>query len=103
VNTQKTARYFEAECKTIKTLMEEYGHKRLDLLKIDVEGAEHEIIKSVIEDDIPMRIFCIEFDEIYFDDFKSFLDIRKSIKKLLKNGFSLINVDGPNYTFLKND
>src|SRR3546814_13240808 len=48
VNLQETESYFEARCRSIASLMAELGHDRLDLLKVDVEGAEHEVIRSML-------------------------------------------------------
>lgn len=101
INSQKTTEYFEGECKKISTVMKELGHNKLDLLKLDVEGAEYEIIDSILEDKIPIKILCVEFDEINFDDYASFRNIRRAIKNLLRNGFEIINIDGQDYTFLK--
>jgi FkbM family methyltransferase len=39
--------FFEAECKTVETLMRELGHEHVDLLKIDIEGAEYEVLHSM--------------------------------------------------------
>ena len=41
--------------------MKENGHSHLDLLKMDIEGAEFEVIDSIIEDQVPINILCIEF------------------------------------------
>jgi FkbM family methyltransferase len=39
--------YIDAPAYTIGTMMEKLGHERVDLLKIDVEGAEYEILDSL--------------------------------------------------------
>ena len=43
VNLQGTTGYFEAECKRLSTIMRELEHTSLDLLKLDIEGAEYEV------------------------------------------------------------
>ena|SRR3989344_455032 len=101
INSQKTIEYFEAQCKKVSTVMKELDHQKIDLLKFDVEGAEHEIINSVLEDKVPIKILCVEFDEINFNNLRSFFNIRQSIKKLAGNGFELINVDDSNYMFIR--
>ena len=47
VNLQRTETYFEAEVRTLPTLMHELGHDRIDLLKLDIEGAEHGVTRVV--------------------------------------------------------
>ena len=100
INSQKTTEYFEAQCKKVSAIMKELGHQEIDLLKLDVEGAEYEIIDSILKDNLDIKVICVEFDEINFNDLKSFFNIKRSIKKLLRSGFELINVDGSNYMFI---
>lgn len=101
IKTQNLDTYFEAECKTVTTIMKELGHSKIDLIKLDVEGAEHEIINSIIESGANIKVICIEFDEVNFNNWSSFVKIRNSIKKLLKNGYDLVYVDNGDYTFIK--
>lgn len=50
---------FEAQVRTIATLMRERGHERLDVLKMNVEGAEDAIIERAMADGImPRAIIC---------------------------------------------
>jgi len=63
-NLQHTQEYFDAECRSIHSIMAELGHTKIDLLKLDVEGAEYEILRSVVEHDIPVRVVCAEFHEV---------------------------------------
>jgi FkbM family methyltransferase len=52
---------FEADVRSVKSLMEELGHERLDLLKLSVEGAEYEIVSGTLEDGIEPAVVCIEY------------------------------------------
>ena len=45
---------FEANCKSLATVMRELGHDRIDLLKLDIEGAEYEVLGS-----LPTQPSCI--------------------------------------------
>ncbi|KAA8493532.1 Methyltransferase-like protein 24 [Porphyridium purpureum] len=40
----------EVEVKTLKTLMQERGHTHIDVLKIDIEGAEYEVLVDLLKD-----------------------------------------------------
>lgn len=103
LNLQKTATYFEAQCKTIKTLMREHGHQRLDLLKLDVEGAEYEVIDSLLADQIDIHILCVEYDEVFNPlDVQYKERIRRSVARLLHYGYVIVALDAKgNYTFVK--
>jgi Methyltransferase FkbM domain len=44
--------------------MSELGHGRIDLLKLDVQGAEYEILSSVIDRRLDVRIVCAELHSV---------------------------------------
>lgn len=94
-------KYFDAECRTISSLMKQFDHKQLDLLKIDVEGAEWDIIDSILKDKVAIKILCVEFDETDTESFSGKIKLNKYIKQLKNAGFEVQHVDGPNYTFFK--
>ena len=54
--------YFEAPCRTLRTLMQERGHDRVDLLKMNIEGAEYEVLESLLRDEIYPEIICLTFE-----------------------------------------
>lgn len=98
--TQNSDEYFEATCKTVKTIMDELGHTKVDLLKMDIEGAEYEVVASILRDKLDIPILCVEFDELYFNDLKSHHNIRRTIKNLLKAGYTFEKKDGQDYIFI---
>jgi FkbM family methyltransferase len=98
VNLQHTENGFEAECKRLSSLMRENHHSRLDLLKLDIEGAEYQVIDSILQDGIEIKILCIEFHQIDADASSHLL--RTAVQKLVRSGFNLVAVDNQNYTFI---
>ena len=104
LNLQKTEDYISAKVKRLFPLMEELGHHKLDLLKIDIEGAEYRVLESIIEDTIDIQVICVEYDECYNPLDKNYTArIRASINSLISNGYSLVYAQRKgNYTFLKN-
>ena len=103
VNLQKTEDYIEAKVKRLKDIMQVNGHSKVDLLKIDIEGAEYKVIDSIIDDKLDIRIICVEYDEFFNaldGDFK--MRIRLSVARLLSAGYSLVCTQGNgNYTFVR--
>ncbi|MDH3589549.1 MAG: FkbM family methyltransferase [Gammaproteobacteria bacterium] len=100
VNLQKTEEYFEADCRRLSYIMKENGHKGLDLLKLDIEGAEYKVIESLLEDQLDVRVICVEYDEAHTPLDDGYLArMTGSIESLLESGYSLVAVDGCNYTF----
>lgn len=97
MNLQNTSTFFEAECKRLSSLMNQLGHQSLDLLKMDIEGAEHQVLQSLIEDRVQVRVICVEFDQPC--PMSRILD---TTRNLLRFGYSLVNIDSWNYTFVQN-
>jgi FkbM family methyltransferase len=60
-NLHGTPVAFEAEVRSVASLMRELGHERLDLLKVSAEGAEYEILGGVLDDGVDARVVCVEF------------------------------------------
>lgn len=101
VNLQKTKSYFEAECRTIGSLMQELNHETITLLKLDIEGAEYHVIDSLLTDAIYPAVLCVEFDEGHSPQDGDYLQrIRKSISKLKQAGYLATYIDAWNVTFV---
>lgn len=101
VNLQRTHSYFEADCRTIKTVMQIFRHEVLSLLKLDVEGAEYEILTSLLDGNIRPAILCVEFDEGYQPIDDGYLSrILNQVQRIKQGGYVLTMVDGWNATFV---
>ena len=50
-------------CRSLPSIMAELGHSRVDVLKMDIEGAEYEVLDSIINDGTISRIgaLLVEF------------------------------------------
>jgi FkbM family methyltransferase len=96
VNLHRTSRYFEAECRCVSSLMRDRGHQALDLLKLDVEGAEYAVLQSMIGDKVFPRVICVEFDQP--------VPVRRTlqmVRELRNVGYALVSIDVWNYTFVR--
>ena len=104
LNLQKTENYISVHVKRLSSFMKELGHQKIDLLKIDIEGAEYKVIDSILEDDLDVGVLCVEYDECFNPldaDYRN--RILDSVNNLTKNGYSLVCSQGNgNYTFVKN-
>jgi FkbM family methyltransferase len=103
VNLQKTAAYFEAQCRSLRTLMDALGHRRIDLLKLDIEGAEHRVIASMLDERIYVGVLCVEFDEAAVGlTPESRRRIAATVDSLAARDYELVAQDGrANYTFVQ--
>ncbi|MFQ5675630.1 MAG: FkbM family methyltransferase, partial [bacterium] len=105
VNLHKTDTFVEATCKRLSTIMQENRHCRIDLLKLDIEGAEYRVLDSIVEDCLDVSIILVEFDEIHSKLYHGYRDrIKKSIHQLCDYGYTLVALRAKsNYTFVKKD
>jgi FkbM family methyltransferase len=64
-NLQNTDTYIEAPVDTLDSIMQAHQHKEIDILKLEIEGAEYTVLDDIIHKKIPVKIILIEFDEIH--------------------------------------
>lgn len=105
VNLQGTSDYLEVRVDRLATVMKGLRHERIDLLKLDIEGAEYKVLGAMLEDKLDVGVLCIEFDE-----YSSPLDrgykgrIRDIMLNIANAGYDLVCVQGGgNYTFVRRD
>lgn len=49
------------EVRRLRTLMKELGHERIDLLKMDIEGAEYDVLDDLLRENLRPRQILVEF------------------------------------------
>lgn len=95
LNLQQTSVYFEAPVRRLSTLMKNLRHDRIDLLKIDIEGAEHRVLQDMIHDGIATKVLLVEFDQPMPP-----LLVVTTIRRLTRAGYVPARVNRWNYTFI---
>lgn len=84
--------FIEAPVDRLGNLMKQLGHSHVDLLKIEIEGAEYKVIDSIVEDQLDVKAILVEFDEVYNTKDKAFhFRIKNSCDKLRKAGYVLVH------------
>ncbi len=84
----------------LATLMERNGHDHIDLLKIDIEGAEYEVLNHLLERRLNVRQVAVEFHHSNLPGIRRSQSIR-AILKLRLAGYKLIDQSGNNHTFVR--
>jgi FkbM family methyltransferase len=88
----ESKKFIEAPVDRLSNLMKQLDHEHIDLLKIEIEGAEYKVINTIIDDKLNVKAILVEFDEIYNTKDKTFLfRIKKSCGKLRKAGYVLVH------------
>ena len=104
LNLRHQEAYITAQVKTIKTLMHDLGHQQVDLIKMDVEGAEQMVVPNLIADRIYTKVLCVEYDQpvetfsrLAWQCFRQSLVLTSRLKKA---GYHLVCVEGLTATYL---
>lgn len=100
VDAQNTRRpSFQATCRSLPSLMNELGHDRIDLLKLDIEGAEYEVLRPVANGQIEPLVLGVEFHP------RSLSELRKTlrlVRNLRDRGYRILAREGWDVTFVRN-
>ena len=95
-NSQGTATFIEAPVDALPAIMRRLGHDRIDILKMDIEGAEGRVLASMLRTTIRPQVVCVEFDQP-----EAPWRTRRRIRDLLAAGYFLSKVEYWNYTFVR--
>lgn len=89
----------------LSNLMKSLNHDKVDLVKLEIEGAEYTVIDTILEDKIDVKAILVEFDEMYHArGIAHLLRIRKTCSKLKKAGFVLTHSTSKlKRTFIRKD
>ena len=88
---------------TISEIMDKYKINKIELLKLDIEGAEIVVLEKMLLDQIYPNQICVEFDGLNFPCKKAKSDFEKIDSMLRANHYILIYYDGlADFTYLLN-
>lgn len=94
-------RAITVQVKRLSTLLRELGHDRIDVLKMDVEGAEYDVFDDILGAGIAIRQILVEFHHRFPN-----VGVQQTVNataKLRRAGYDLFAVsdNGEEYSFLK--
>jgi len=88
--------YFEAECCSLSALMTRLGHDHIDLLKMNIEGAEHVVLEDMLRKAIRPRVLITTYEGK-----RAMLKARQWTKQLARQGYELVARAGWSFTYLR--
>lgn len=101
VNLQKTVGYIVVEARRLESLLAEAGVTHLDLLKLDVEGAEYAVIDDLCRGRIRPTQLLVEFEEVNRPaSLTAPSRIAAAVRRLQRAGYLLTHHDRSNFLFL---
>lgn len=83
---------FEAPVRRVQTLMRELNHPRIDLLKMDVEGAEYGVLDDLLATDIRPKQLLVEFHH-HFPGIGLDRTVN-AVEALAQAGYSIFHMSG---------
>jgi len=90
----------QVELRRLSTIMRDLEHTRLDVLKMDIEGAEYDVLDDILEQRLAIRQILVEFHhrfpEVGLDS------TRRAVTKLNAAGYRIFFVSdsGEEYSFV---
>jgi FkbM family methyltransferase len=86
--------------KRLQTIMKELGHDKIDILKMDIEGAEYQVIEDIRISNIRPAQVLVEFHHRFPK--VTIKDTKEGINKLRGVGYALISVSasGEEFSFI---
>jgi FkbM family methyltransferase len=92
---------YTVESLSIKSLLNRIHAKEIEILKLDLEGAEYELLSQVQIDELcPIKQMFVEFHHHAVDLFSE-KDTLNLVEKIKKFGFKSISLDDHNYLFYR--
>lgn len=87
--------------KTLSTIMRELGHSHIDIIKMDIEGAEYDVINDIYKSDIRPEQILVEFHHRFAG--VGVKKTKEAVKKIKSMGYQLFSVSATNeeYCFIR--
>jgi len=76
--------------KTFEEIVSSLGHKHIDVLKMDIEGAEYDVLKSILDSKVSIDQILVEFHDRIFDT--TILKSQETVELLKRKGYSVFGV-----------
>jgi len=94
---QGTGKAITVEGRTLRSIMSELGHEWVDLLRLDIEGAEYAVLEALADTVLPCDVLAVEFHAA------SRRRVRRTVGLLRDVGFPLVGAEGPAAVFVRSD
>jgi methyltransferase FkbM-like protein len=90
---------YDVEAVTLGTLLKRVGVETVDILKLDLEGAEYDVLKRITADELrPFKQVFVEFHHHAVGHIRK-ADTERLVKLISGCGFRAFSLDDHNYLF----
>ena len=93
--------YVIVPMKKFSTIVDDLGHKYIEILKLDIEGSEYDVLDDILNSDVNINQILIEFHHRF--PRISLNQTKEAINKLNKKGYKIAAISDQyeEYTFIK--
>ena len=101
-NSYKTdSSFVEVKARTISSLIEcGILPSDIEILKLDIEGAEHEVIKCMLDEGLRPRQILVEYDELLAGHLRGIYRFRNTHIRLKSFGYKLFYREAGNFSYI---
>jgi FkbM family methyltransferase len=96
LDLQGTGQSITVPVRRVATLARELGDTALDIIKMDIEGAEMVVIPDILSSGPLPRVLCVEFDKV-----RPLRDVISLIRRIKRAGLQPARSEGRNVTFVR--
>jgi FkbM family methyltransferase len=96
LDLQGTGESITVPVRRVATLARELGDTALDIIKMDIEGAEMVVIPDILSSGPLPRVLCVEFDRV-----RPLRDVVSLIRRVKRAGLLPARSEGRNVTFVR--
>lgn len=90
---------YEVKAVNIKSLIDHIGTDQIDILKLDLEGAEYDLLNAINEEDVlRCKQIFVEFHHHAVSCYDE-TDTQRIVEKICSYGFNSFSLDDHNYLF----
>ncbi len=101
-NFSKDTDFIEVTTITLEDIVNENSILGIDILKLDIEGAENQVIPNILRNKIFPKQILVEFDELRTKFLKPYLKAIFIFTYLKMNSYTLVKTkDFPNFLFIR--
>tara|TARA_Y100000591_G_C21805323_1_gene684508 strand:+ start:643 stop:1398 length:756 start_codon:yes stop_codon:yes gene_type:complete len=100
-NYSNSTPYIEVSTIDINSIIKNYEIKHLELLKLDIEGAEYSVLINMLKENILPTQILVEFDELQTEKFTKYIRYTFLIFKLLRSYILVHTANYPNFLFVR--
>lgn len=96
-NLQQTTEPIIVRARPLAAILREFDITSVQLLKLDIEGAEYHVLPTLDLRQLGVEVLCVEF---HFEQ-KRFVDIVRAVRSVERQGLAAARMDHTNVTFLR--